>query len=470
MAFGPLVRDAAAWTARLLEPPLPHSGSLLRAVATDGETYGHHHRFGEMALAAVLERLRETPGVQVTNFGAFLARHHPRHEVKLLVPSSWSCPHGVERWRSDCGCRLKQDRPTSQAWRAPLRGALDWLAGELHRRFEADAGEEGCWGDPWEARDAYLSADPSADLPPRCRELLELERNALRMFTSCGWFFDDVGGIETIQVLRYAARAIDLAGDGHGGLEAGLLERLAAARSNDQALGTAADLYRRARPHHFGAERAAAGFAAVSALRPEPARQQIGAYRVRPGPDGALWVRHRRTGREDWLVATVHRRDALRVEVELAKERGARSEERVGEGRGPSLLAPQASCLGIDALPERERSLVREALRREVLREVLNADQLARLADGSANYPETLAEGLVGLLPADPGAAEALDSARLALALDLLALEGRHIPFDAQTRFYRLMTEAPAGARQILRPLAARFGFAATALGEPRPE
>src|SRR5439155_1079538 len=209
------------------------------------------------------------------------------------------------------------------------------------------------------ARDAYLSADPSADLPPRCRELLELERNALRMFTSCGWFFDDVGGIETIQVLRYAARAIDLAGDSQGGLEAELLERLGAARSNDQALGTAADLYRRARPHHFGAERAAAGFAAVSALRPEPARQQIGAYRVRPGPDGALWVRPRRTGRE---------------------------------------------------------------------------------------------------------------ARRLALALDLLALEGRHIPFDAQTRFYRLMTEAPAGARQILRPLAARFGFAATALGEPRPE
>ena len=113
---------------------------------------------------------------------------------------------------------------------------------------------------------------------------------------------------------------------------------------------------------------------------------------------------------------------------------------------------------------------MREALRREVLREVLNAEQLARLADGSANYPEALAEALVGLLPADPGAAEALDSARLALALDLLALEGRHIPFDAQTRYYRLMTEAPAGAREILGPLAAHFGFAATALGEPGAE
>src|SRR5216117_2998441 len=155
---------------------------------------------------------------------------------------------------------MAPERPTQQRWRAPLREALDWLAGELHARFEREGGA--LFDDPWAVRDAYgtVVGGASAGLAPfvarrlrpgadrtadaRARELLEMERNALRMFTSCGWFFDDIAGIETIQILRYAARAIELAGADAPRLEAGVLERLARAQSNERAEGTGRDVYR----------------------------------------------------------------------------------------------------------------------------------------------------------------------------------------------------------------------------------
>src|SRR5205814_7704315 len=232
VAFGPLLKDAAAWAERLLAPGKRGSERRLVAVATDGETYGHHHKFGEVALAWVLRDLERRRDVRVENFAAFLARHRAEQEVKLVAPTSWSCAHGVERWRADCGCRMAPERPTQQRWRAPLREALDWLAGELHARFEREGGA--LFDDPWAARDAY-GTDRTAD--GRARELLEMERNALRMFTSCGWFFDDIAGIETMQLLRYAARAIELAGADAPRLEAGVLERLARAPSNQRAGG-----------------------------------------------------------------------------------------------------------------------------------------------------------------------------------------------------------------------------------------
>jgi alpha-amylase/alpha-mannosidase (GH57 family) len=240
VAFGPLLKDAAAWAERLRSPGKGREVSERRlvAVATDGETYGHHHKFGEVALAWVLRELERHRDVRVENFAAFLARHRASHDVKLVAPTSWSCAHGVERWRADCGCRMAPERPTQQRWRAPLREALDWLAGELHARFEREGGA--LFADPWAARDAY-GADRTAE--GRARELLEMERNALRMFTSCGWFFDDTAGIETIQILRYAARAIELAGADVPRLEAGVLERLARAQSNDPDEGTGRDVY-----------------------------------------------------------------------------------------------------------------------------------------------------------------------------------------------------------------------------------
>ena len=243
VAFGPLVKDAKALAERLSAPSRAGSTPRLVTVATDGETYGHHHRFGEIALAWVLDELARRPNVRVENCAAVLARRPAEREVKLMAPSSWSCEHGVERWRADCGCRMAPERATQQRWRAQLRQALDWLAGELHTRFEREGA--GIFRDPWAARDAYDPHPHRPDARPagRAGELLELERNALRMFTSCGWFFDDIAGLESVQVLKYAARAIELTGTDAPRLEAGLLERLARAESNDPAAGTGRDLY-----------------------------------------------------------------------------------------------------------------------------------------------------------------------------------------------------------------------------------
>ncbi len=273
VAFGPLVKDGKAWVKRLTEPGKAGSTRRCVVVATDGETYGHHHRFGEVTLAWVLEELASLrrPDVRVENCAAFLARHPAEREVNLVAPSSWSCAHGVERWRADCGCRMAPERATQQRWRAPLRQALDWLAGELHARFERDG--RALFPDPWAARDGYHPGNPT-ERSGRAGELLELERNALRMFTSCGWFFDDIAGLESVQVLKYAARAIELAGDDAPRLEAGLLERLAAAESNDPTAGNGRDLYldRAARP--------AAGrelLQAVSALEHDQSPRALGA-------------------------------------------------------------------------------------------------------------------------------------------------------------------------------------------------
>jgi alpha-amylase/alpha-mannosidase (GH57 family) len=255
VAFGPLVRDPAAWVGRLTSAPAD-----VVAIALDGETFGHHHRGGDVALARVLEALKRRGDVRVENFAALLSRDPPRDEVRLVAPSSWSCPHGVARWRADCGCRVAPERATQQRWRAPLREALDWLAEGLHAVFEREGGS--LLVDPWAARDAYGAALGASDAAvtrfvdewlrrpddrsarARAHQLLELERHALRMFTSCGWFFDDIAGIESLIVLRSAARAIELAGAEAARLEAGLLDRLGSATSNDPAVGSGRELYR----------------------------------------------------------------------------------------------------------------------------------------------------------------------------------------------------------------------------------
>ena len=211
VAFGPLVNDAAAWTGRLTS-----ATADVVAIATDGETYGHHHKGGDVTLARLFQALAWRSDVRVENFAAVLARHPPRQEVGLVAPSSWSCPHGVERWRAECGCRAAPERPTQQRWRAPLRAALEWLSAEVRAIFEREG-----------------RALPTA-----------LEHQLLRMFTSCGWFFDDIAGIESVIVLRSAARAIEFAGPSEAPrLEAGLLERLALAPSNDPAVGSGRELY-----------------------------------------------------------------------------------------------------------------------------------------------------------------------------------------------------------------------------------
>ena len=436
VAFGRLIRDAEAWSEEVLERPLAETGPTLVSLAADGETFGHHHRFGEMALAATLDRLGRNPDVRLDNFASFLARHPAEHPVELIEPGSWSCAHGVERWRSDCGCRIKAG--TSQAWRAPLREALDWLAAGLHRRFEEEAGP--LLPDPWEARNGWLPPGPSP-LPVRVRELLEMEVDALAMFTSCGWFFDDIGGLESRICLRYAARAIDAAGSDSAALHQGFRERLALAVSNDPAIGTGADLYDSVRPRLRPEARVAAAFAVTRELAGDHSPRDIGPYRVEPAGEG-LMVQHRRTGRtREYRV-----RAGLRIGEPVAVEVSETPE-------GENLV------IGLADLPEAQQAEIQGSFRRSLRPLVLDPAEADRVADGVVEYRRAIADALIRRLPADPAGANGIDLDGITRSLELLALESRPVPFEAQTRYARLLAQGPPELRKALRGLAERFGF-----------
>jgi alpha-amylase/alpha-mannosidase (GH57 family) len=258
VAFTDLLKDGVALARRL---EAAHDGrSGLVTVAADGETYGHHHRFGEMALAAALRRLRAKPELVLAGPAAFREQEPPTWEVEIVPGTSWSCVHGVERWRADCGCRAGR-MATSQAWRAPLRGAIDWLVGVLGPVYETAAGD--VLRDPWGARDryvdcvldpgrtaAFLTTEAAATLSPaasvRARGALELARHALLMQTSCGWFFDELDGREPVQVLRHAARALELAEALGARFEDEFMARLEPARCERSPYESGAALYRRA--------------------------------------------------------------------------------------------------------------------------------------------------------------------------------------------------------------------------------
>jgi alpha-amylase/alpha-mannosidase (GH57 family) len=196
-------------------------------IATDGETYGHHHKFGEMALAVALHRLKDDGKAAFLNYAAYLAANPPTHEVEIVENSSWSCVHGVERWRSDCGCNSGR-AGWNQRWRWPLRAGLDAVRDRLADLHDAQGRQY--FRDPWSARDDYIEL--LLDRSPQrmwtfmerhavrvlteeehaaAMTMLEIQRNAMLMYTSCGWFFDEISGLETVQVIRYAARAIQLA-------------------------------------------------------------------------------------------------------------------------------------------------------------------------------------------------------------------------------------------------------------------
>jgi alpha-amylase/alpha-mannosidase (GH57 family) len=262
IAFGGLLEDGEDFASRLSGAFVGDGQVELVHVATDGETYGHHYRFGEMALAYCLDQIENRGQARLTVYGEFLEAYPPTHEVEIAENTSWSCAHGIERWRADCGCRIGGGDNWTQAWRGPLRDALDWLRDRLAPCYERGMTELGC--EPWAARDAYielllnreptvvrafLGAHAGRELDPaettRALRLLEMQRHALLMYTSCGWFFDDVSGIETRQILTYAARAIQLAEEAAGvALEDEFLRRLEPAKSNLRHPGDAARLYR----------------------------------------------------------------------------------------------------------------------------------------------------------------------------------------------------------------------------------
>ncbi len=250
MAFGSGL-DNGRFLARRMIAACPDMGRpVLEHVAVDGETFGHHHRFGDMALAACLDELDRSEDVALTVYGQFLEISPPEREAEIIERSSWSCSHGVERWRSDCGCSDGGHDGWHQKWRAPLRSALD----ELQHSLDGLYGLLGSviFPDPWgtrdrseilashmtrDARSAFFRKEAGRELSPweevRAMTLMEMERCSLLMFSSCGWFFDDISRIESIQILRYAARALELAETlGESGLRKKFMEALEKVPSN----------------------------------------------------------------------------------------------------------------------------------------------------------------------------------------------------------------------------------------------
>ncbi len=245
---------------------LAAKGKELETVATDGETYGHHFKFGDLCLAHAVEVEAPEAGFRLTNYGEFLDHYRAETEVTINAGltgegSSWSCAHGVGRWMRDCGCHTGGEPGWNQRWRGPLRAALEFLRDQAAGEFEI-AGVE-LFDDPWIARNAYIdlilgtvtpgkflraqSHRPlTAEQESRAISLLEMQRNALLMFTSCGWFFSELSGLETVQVLKYAARVLELQAElGLPSPRAEFLEMLSEAKSNVTEKGTGADIFLR---------------------------------------------------------------------------------------------------------------------------------------------------------------------------------------------------------------------------------
>jgi alpha-amylase/alpha-mannosidase (GH57 family) len=300
VAFEGLLNDGGRFADRLMSgfsdertwPQLVH-------IATDGESYGHHHRFGEMALTYALHHIQSNQLAELTNYGQYLERHPADHFVEIFDNSSWSCVHGVERWRSNCGCNSGGHSGWNQEWRAPLRAALDWLRDTLAGPYAEKAST--LLKDAWGARDKYIDVilDRSAKNMDRflgdqathpldeqekitALKLLELQRHALLMYTSCGWFFDELSGIETVQVIHYAGRVVQLAQELFGGqIESDFVERLKTAKSNLPEHGDGAQIYEKwVKPANVDMTKLAAHYAISSVFEPYSDHTRIYCYDV----------------------------------------------------------------------------------------------------------------------------------------------------------------------------------------------
>jgi alpha-amylase/alpha-mannosidase (GH57 family) len=302
IAFEGLLNSSANFVARLKGGFTDSAQPQLMHVATDGESYGHHHKYGEMGLAYALRLLEQDKTVKLTNYAAFLEQFPPEFECEIVEDTSWSCAHGVERWRSNCGCNGGR-AGWNQEWRAPLRQALDELRDALVPLTEQRGSK--WFRDVWAARDAYIqvvldrreeSADrffaaqqehPLSDSERVCAlELMEMQRHAQLMYTSCGWFFDDIGGIETVQVIAYAARVLQLArqlfGEQAARLEPAFLARLADARSNDPVAGDGARIYKKnVETQELQLEQVAAHYAISSIFSTFADETELFCFRVR---------------------------------------------------------------------------------------------------------------------------------------------------------------------------------------------
>ena len=263
VAFDELLKDGNKFARRLKEGVSDcRDYPQLVNIATDGESYGHHTKFGDMALAYVLQIKAKEEGFTITNYAEYLDKYRSDYEVDIKQASSWSCFHGVGRWKEDCGCSTGGHPGWNQKWRKPLREALDYLRDELAKVYDEE-GAKYFNANPWDIRNKYINVildrnelnikkfqnenflpNLSEEQKVKAMELLEIQRQAMLMYTSCGWFFSEISGIETVQIMKYAARAMQLAANfTKKDLEKRFTEILADAKSNIAEYGNGRDIF-----------------------------------------------------------------------------------------------------------------------------------------------------------------------------------------------------------------------------------
>jgi alpha-amylase/alpha-mannosidase (GH57 family) len=300
VAFGGLLKSGENLTSRLLGLFSKGEGPQIVHIATDGESYGHHHHFGDMALAYALHHIESNSLAKITNYGEHLEKYPPTFEVEIDVNTSWSCAHGVERWRSGCGCNTGKNPGWTQTWRAPLREAMNWLRDNLESLYEREMISD--IRDPWQARDDYvevildrsarsvesffskhLTRESSREDRVTLLKLLEMQRHEMLMYTSCGWFFDEISGVETLLVMKHASRAMQLAKEACGeDLEPHYIEILEGAPSNVPELENGARVWEvLVRPATADLFRVGAHYAVSSLFEEYPETIRIGCYTTR---------------------------------------------------------------------------------------------------------------------------------------------------------------------------------------------
>ena len=299
IAFGDLLNNGSNLLERLEGTYRNDDDIQLAHIATDGETYGHHQKHGDMALAYFLHLVEERNDISLTIYGEFLEKNPPQWEVQIIDNTSWSCVHGVERWKSDCGCNTGMHPGWNQQWRSPLRESLDWLREKMIDIYEKEAGKY--TDDVWGLRDKYISIvldrNPEnikkvlaerginkisqSDLI-RILKLLEMQRHALLMYTSCGWFFDEISGLEAVQVIQYAARAIQIVYElTEVDLEEEFLGKLKNAPGNIPDVKDGAEVYQKyVKPAVIDLLRVAAHFAISSMFEDYSENSEIFCYGV----------------------------------------------------------------------------------------------------------------------------------------------------------------------------------------------
>jgi hypothetical protein len=379
VAFSSLLDNGENFVNRLIgtfsaeqnDPQLVH-------IATDGETYGHHQHFGEMALSYGFHRIITNKRATITVYGEYLANFPPIYDVQIIENSSWSCFHGVERWRSDCGCNIGTNRSWNQSWRAALRQAMDWLRDRVGVVYEEQMSRY--VNDPWRVRNAYIDVilnrtpetiagfftDYAAmEFSPadktKMLKLLEMQRHAMLMYTSCGWFFDDISNIETVQVIQYAARVIQLAKETSGAdLEADYLRILEKATSNIAEHRNGAHLFQiMVKPSILDLTRVGAHYAVASLFNDFAENQKMYCYTV----DRVLHEK-REAGKQQLVIGNV------KIRSDITGEEGVKSYAILHLG-DHIVFGGVADALGDDVFAAMQLS-IQEAFRRSNVSEIIS--------------------------------------------------------------------------------------------------